>query len=126
MRKEREISARIGRSLRARRLALNLSQSQLSELTGVSVKHISRIEAGARGTVTDCYVSTLTALASALECQAGELIDGTDEPLWKRATTHSNRAALVRQIKQLSDHQLDLMLRLAIELSKRPNKEKSQ
>ena len=66
--------------MRARRRELNITQAQAAELAGIpgGASAWSDIEAGRRGNVT---LETLARIASALECDARDLI--TDPPAAK-------------------------------------------
>jgi transcriptional regulator with XRE-family HTH domain len=61
-----------------RRVQNNLTQQQLAERTrgALSKSHISMIESG---TIADPGVTKVIALARALECSVGELLDETHE-----------------------------------------------
>ena len=59
-------------NLRRRRLEAGLSQMQLSDLSGLHMTEISRLERGTR----DPRLSTVVRLARALEVAPGELLTG--------------------------------------------------
>jgi len=61
----------LGDNLRAARKALDMSQEQVAELSGVHATEVSRIEAGKR----DPRVSTVERLAKAVQRKPGELLD---------------------------------------------------
>ena len=61
-----EMRTKISRSARARRIAMNLTQSELSERSGVGIATIKRFEIG-NPTTTD----TLLAIAEVLDALAG-------------------------------------------------------
>lgn len=60
----------LAENLRSRRQAAGLSQTALAKRSGISLRTVQLIEAG-EGTT----VSTVYALASALETTAGDLLD---------------------------------------------------
>ena len=59
--------------LEERRRAEGYTQKRLSEITGVHVNVISRIERGERD-ITNCEFGTVAKIAKALECRAEDLI----------------------------------------------------
>jgi len=61
----------LGKNLRAARKKLDLSQSEVSQRSGVEQGEVSRIERGIR----DPQVSTLEKLAAAVEVPPGRLLD---------------------------------------------------
>jgi XRE family transcriptional regulator, regulator of sulfur utilization len=61
----------VGKNLRAARKKLGLSQSEVSQRSGVEQGEVSRIERGIR----DPQVSTLKKLAAAVEVPPGRLLD---------------------------------------------------
>lgn len=61
----------LGENLRAARVERELTQEQVSELSGVQTGEISRIETGKR----DPQVSTLLKIARGLGVSPGELVD---------------------------------------------------
>jgi len=81
---------RVAAWIRAYRLRRNLTLAQLSELSGVSVGHLSRLENGTR-TPT---VRLLLQLARALGVSIGELVGETSEP----SIVHVSRSADRRTI----------------------------
>lgn len=64
----------LGLRIRARRKAMGLSQSELSEAAGVTFQLLHRYEAGAKAV----SVSTLVDLAQALGCRATDLLGDLD------------------------------------------------
>lgn len=60
----------IGTAVRAKRTAAEMSQQTLATKAGISLRTLSRIEAG-----EDCTVSTLAALAAALGMTTADLLD---------------------------------------------------
>lgn len=72
----------IGQNLKAIRNRLKITQNKLSELSGISVDTISRIEGGA-----DCMSETIAKLSMALGCTTDALMTGTMEvPKGERAS----------------------------------------
>jgi transcriptional regulator with XRE-family HTH domain len=67
----------IGRRIRDRRKALNLSQEALARRAGVSLNLINRVE---RGETRDPHYSTLASIAGALEVPIGELLEERQAP----------------------------------------------
>ena len=67
-----KITAAVGERLRQRREEKNVSQEQLAELAGVDRGYVSLVE---RGKVNPT-VTTLVRLASSLEMNPGDLLDG--------------------------------------------------
>jgi transcriptional regulator with XRE-family HTH domain len=63
--------AKIGASIRAKRLALEWSQEELADLCGIDRSHMGRIERGERN------VSLLNVIrvAKAMKCRPSELLD---------------------------------------------------
>lgn len=59
-----------GRELRLRRTALGLSQEAVAHEAGLSLRHVSELERGAKMP----SLATVIALAEALDCPAGELV----------------------------------------------------
>ncbi len=70
------LSARIGRSLRARRIASGMSMSELARASGLSKTIIGRIEAGSGNP----SVETLWRIAHALAIPLGSLLAEEPEP----------------------------------------------
>ncbi len=70
------LSARIGRSLRARRIASGMSMSELARVSGLSKTIIGRIEAGSGNP----SVETLWRIAHALAIPLGSLLGEDPEP----------------------------------------------
>lgn len=60
-----------GQEVRARRLARGFSQERLAMDAGLSLRHVSELERGAKVP----SLVTVVAIASALGCRAGELVD---------------------------------------------------
>lgn len=60
----------LGKSIRAKRMQLNLSQRELAAVSGVSVQMISCIEKEQRNPT----VNVVQKLARALHCTVGELL----------------------------------------------------
>ena len=67
----------IGRRVRAKRRALDLSQDALARRADVSLSLINQME---RGIITDPHVTTLTAVASALGVPVSELLEEPTDP----------------------------------------------
>lgn len=63
------IGVRVGRNLRDLRTAKGLTQATLSELSGVGMANISRIERGANPTI-----DVLEALSAALDCDLERIV----------------------------------------------------
>ena len=68
----------IGRHIRARRRAMNLSQDALARQADVSLSLINQIE---RGVITDPHYSTLNRIAEAMGVSVAELLEGQKVPL---------------------------------------------
>jgi transcriptional regulator with XRE-family HTH domain len=62
----------LGREVRRRRKALDLTLEQLAERSGLSPHYLSTVETERR----DPSLSTITAVAKALGCPPGELLGG--------------------------------------------------
>jgi transcriptional regulator with XRE-family HTH domain len=110
---------RVAAWIRAYRLRRNLTLAQLSELSGVSVGHLSRLENGSR-TPT---VRLLLQLARALGVSIGELVGETSE----QSIVHISRSVDRRTIEaddtslqSLSDPSLRALQ--AVELSLHPGR----
>jgi transcriptional regulator with XRE-family HTH domain len=67
--------ARFARNLAAARRRADLTQEELSDLSGVHPTEVSRIEHGRR----DVRISTVARLAQALGLTPGQLVDGPGE-----------------------------------------------
>ncbi|MCR5876545.1 helix-turn-helix domain-containing protein [Phenylobacterium sp. J426] len=65
------IEVRIGARIRVRRRALRLSQRRLGERVGVTFQQIQKYESGSQR----LSVVRLLAIAGALDCSVGELLD---------------------------------------------------
>jgi transcriptional regulator with XRE-family HTH domain len=65
----------VGKEIRRRREAIQMSQQQLARLAGVNQTTICRIENGSRVP----SLTTLNAIAKHLLCTAGELLDSSKE-----------------------------------------------
>lgn len=61
-----------GEALRARRIAQGLSQERVALEAGLSLRHVSELERGRQNP----SLATIVAIARALGCRAGELVDG--------------------------------------------------
>lgn len=68
---DEELAALIGQNVRAARLAAGLTQGRLSELTGIAVPHVSRLEAGTHLP----SVATLKKVADTLKVPICSLLD---------------------------------------------------
>jgi transcriptional regulator with XRE-family HTH domain len=66
---------KLGERIRARRLALGLTQDALAERAGIVSVHLSRIEHGEH----DVGVTTIQKIAAALETTPADLLGGTIE-----------------------------------------------
>jgi len=62
--------------VRLRRLALGLTQAQAASLAGLSREQVSKVERGH----ADSHVSTWQALARALNCPVGDLLEDDERP----------------------------------------------
>jgi transcriptional regulator with XRE-family HTH domain len=67
-----QIDRRLGERIRARRLAIKMSQEQLAERLGLTFQQIQKYEKG----INRIAASRLHALAAALEIDVADLIDG--------------------------------------------------
>jgi transcriptional regulator with XRE-family HTH domain len=72
--------ARFSHALAAARRDANLTQEQLSDLSGIHPTEVSRIERGQR----DVRISTVARLAQALGLTPGQLLDGPCDALKRR------------------------------------------
>jgi len=71
-----EVMERFGRNVQAIRLSKGLTQEHLAEEAGISQVQVARIESGKLNT----SISTVSALASALDVKEGELFER--EGIW--------------------------------------------
>lgn len=60
----------VGRSVKARRLALGLTQSRVAQLVGTNRPLVARVEAGRH----ELSLGTLIRYARALQCQASDIL----------------------------------------------------
>src|SRR5829696_1573124 len=65
----------IGQRLRAVRRGAGISQQKLSELSGVTLSQLSKLE---QGVIRDPHASKLISIASALNVSVSDLIDGPE------------------------------------------------
>jgi len=65
-----------GREVRARRTALGISQEKLALEAGLSLRHVSELERGAKMP----SLMTVVAVAHALGCPPGELVEAAVSP----------------------------------------------
>jgi transcriptional regulator with XRE-family HTH domain len=66
---------KLGERIRARRLALGLTQEDVAKRAGITAVHVSRIEHGE----PDVSLDTMKRLAAALETTPADLLGGTIE-----------------------------------------------
>jgi transcriptional regulator with XRE-family HTH domain len=110
---------RVAAWIRAYRLRRNLTLAQLSELSGVSVGHLSRLENGTR-TPT---VRLLLQLARALGVSIGELVGETSQPSAAYVSRSSDRRTIEADdtsLQSLADPSLRSLQ--AVELSLHPGR----
>jgi transcriptional regulator with XRE-family HTH domain len=85
-----QIDQRLGERIRARRLAIGLSQELLAERLGVTFQQVQKYEKG----INRIAASRLFVLAAALEMSVPELLDGIASARGKRDQHDSLDAAL--------------------------------
>lgn len=110
---------RVAAWIRAYRLRRNLTLAQLSELSGISIGHLSRLENGSR-TPT---VRLLLQLARALDVTVGELVGETHEQSAVYASRSADRRTFQAgdsSLQSLSDPSLRWLQ--AVELSLAPGR----
>ena len=106
-----ELLQQIGQRVAQARRDRGWTQEQLAETVGVEPVTMSRWETGDRA----LSLSTLAAIASALEVPLGDLLDVTrDIPAAEHAPEEGE---LLRLYRGLSESQQDIILRLARDLA---------
>jgi transcriptional regulator with XRE-family HTH domain len=92
------IAKTLGKNVKELRLALDYTQEELSQYSGISPQHIAKIEAGDRFVSEDALV----VLAKALEVEASELLrDQGKEPRGKSKA----QARLMRLVGKMDDRE---------------------
>ena len=91
----------IGGRIREKRKQNHLTQERLAEDLGVSVGYVSQVERG----VTKISLELLSAVASLLSCDPGELITGS-----ATASEAYLRTELLEQVSRLTDREKRLVL----------------
>ncbi|MFT3715811.1 MAG: helix-turn-helix transcriptional regulator [Gordonia sp. (in: high G+C Gram-positive bacteria)] len=94
-----------GHRLAAIRRARQLTQEQVSELSGLHRNEISNLEraAGNHGTVTDPTLSTLYQLAFALNVSPFHLLPDADAPVSPHCSEQKTRFAISMVEKEIQD-----------------------
>jgi transcriptional regulator with XRE-family HTH domain len=95
----------LGKRVRARRQALNLSQEALARRADVSLNLINRVE---RGETRDPHISTLANIADALSVPVGELI-GEAVPLVEAPTSSTSAELPEEERRTIADSIGNLM-----------------
>lgn len=105
-----------GERIKALRVARNLTQEQLAEMSGLSRDALSRIERGDRS----ARITTLSQLSGALSVPISSLVSGTSDPApARRAAWDDVRAVLSRLEERDAKLVAKLVRVLAAELSSR-------
>lgn len=88
------MNAEIGKRIRQKRRALNMTQGRLGELTGYALNSISVIEAGKR----EVPIHRMEAFAKALNCSVNYLLYGYDNyELGERLLEEFTKAGIVAE-----------------------------
>ena len=110
-RRDQELLRQVGQRVSQARKERGWTQEQLAEAIGIEPVTLSRWETGDRA----LSLSTLAAIASALEVPLGDLLDVTrDIPAAEHAPEEGE---LLRLYRGLSESQQDIILRLARDLA---------
>ena len=109
--RDQELLREIGRRVGEARTDRGFTQERLAEVVGIEPVTLSRWEAGHRA----LSLSTLRAIAEALDVGLGDLLD-VDRELPK--TEHGpNELELLRAFARLTDARRDLVLKIVRELA---------
>ena len=109
--RDQELLREVGKRVAAARTARGYTQERLAEVVGIEPVTLSRWETGHRA----LSLSTLRAIAEALDVGLGDLLD-VDRELPK--TEHGpNELELLRAFARLTDARRDLVLKIVRELA---------
>ena len=106
----------IGENLRARRVQLKMTQTDLSRKTGIKQPTISAIENG----VNKPAIETIMLLSDALGCTVSDLV-GQSSPVQPKERRTSRQHQLLQIFDQLNEAGQDFLLQQAENILQQPS-----